>query len=814
MIELNERGIRVDGQYRVLLCASIFYFRLPAALWEDRIDMLLAAGYNTADVYFPWNFHETAPGKWDFTGDKDAEAFLKLCCEKGLMVIARPGPYICSEWDGGSMPAWIAAGGGVVRDNDPDFLAAVKKWYDRILPVIKKYEYPFAAGGVVLVQIENELDFFDCRDAAGYIAALKRMADAAGISVPVFACAGQMCAPRAGGTVDGVYPTYNFYPDSRDNTFDAVMRAYAERLGKLHLPLLVSETNRDHFLLRRELAAGAKLLGAYNQVAGSHFGFTEAVNNWGKPLAFLSTMYDFGSMVTALGEFSAEAEKAAVFAAAINAYGEALASAVPYTGEISVKSDFPTAVNALDSGAGLLVCVPNFSDKAGKAEIEIDGQRIKVEVEPWDAPFVPVGLRVGATTVTAECEMIGVSGNRLTFRGKGAVHTSGARAEIGFCTVTGPGKRPADKRHETVEAKSLNIAPGDVQGDTVAIGEKAGFEQNGLYRGQGVYRTRRSENKIFIEDPADIVSAYKGDVLAGATTATGAPEIFASDAPGDWTVRVEGWGHSNFDDARRKSLRLTAGKGAAGLYGIASETEIKYFKFTLLDEFGGDTISVDGGQLPTVLTLSKWNSTRVPVVCAYSFPAARTADKLYLRLTGDIESLVYVDGKKIGAGTYGWVDLTAATCAEEKEITIVIRKYDWSADCGKAILYSLNRWNCTLEKRDETVFDRMQAPAGKTTAFPVRLEKGKTYLATAEVPYDVDCLASLSMTAAKATIATGGRTVARITGKWAGFPQITGGSETDFFVPAAWCDGKLVLYIEALDDGASIDRLAFVKRND
>ena len=77
--------------------------------------LLKTAGYNTIDVYFPWNYHETAPGIWDFSENRDVYAFLELAKIHGLFVIARPGPYICSEWDGGGLPAWLAADGVSVR---------------------------------------------------------------------------------------------------------------------------------------------------------------------------------------------------------------------------------------------------------------------------------------------------------------------------------------------------------------------------------------------------------------------------------------------------------------------------------------------------------------------------------------------------------------------------------------------------------------------------------------------------------------------------------------------------------------------------
>lgn len=49
--------------------------------------------------YVPWNFHEPQPGHYEFSGDHDVEYFLQLAHKLGLLVILRPGPYICAEWD-------------------------------------------------------------------------------------------------------------------------------------------------------------------------------------------------------------------------------------------------------------------------------------------------------------------------------------------------------------------------------------------------------------------------------------------------------------------------------------------------------------------------------------------------------------------------------------------------------------------------------------------------------------------------------------------------------------------------------------------
>lgn len=49
--------------------------------------------------YVPWNYHEPEPGVYNFNGSRDLIAFLKEASIANLLVILRPGPYICAEWE-------------------------------------------------------------------------------------------------------------------------------------------------------------------------------------------------------------------------------------------------------------------------------------------------------------------------------------------------------------------------------------------------------------------------------------------------------------------------------------------------------------------------------------------------------------------------------------------------------------------------------------------------------------------------------------------------------------------------------------------
>lgn len=51
------------------------------------------------ESYVEWSTHEPRPRQYCFTGQADVEYFIKLASEEGLLVILRPGPYICAERD-------------------------------------------------------------------------------------------------------------------------------------------------------------------------------------------------------------------------------------------------------------------------------------------------------------------------------------------------------------------------------------------------------------------------------------------------------------------------------------------------------------------------------------------------------------------------------------------------------------------------------------------------------------------------------------------------------------------------------------------
>ncbi|MGC8570918.1 MAG: beta-galactosidase [Caldivirga sp.] len=138
----------------MLLCGEVHYFRVPRGLWEDRLLKLRQAGLNCLNTYFAWNYHEVEPGLFDFSGEKDVDEYLSKAEELGLKIVARVGPYICSEWDNGGHPDWLLSRDLVPRSLDSSYWPYAERWLRVILPIIVKHQEP--NGGVTIVQLENE----------------------------------------------------------------------------------------------------------------------------------------------------------------------------------------------------------------------------------------------------------------------------------------------------------------------------------------------------------------------------------------------------------------------------------------------------------------------------------------------------------------------------------------------------------------------------------------------------------------------------------------------------------------------------------
>ncbi len=160
-IEFDRYSLTIDGKREFVWSGALHYFRLPVVdQWRSSLRKMKKAGMNAVDIYFPWNYHSEAEGQYNFSGNRNVDLLMDIIEEEGLYLIARPGPYICSEVDGGGLPGWLIAREDVVlrcRDGatikyDQKYIDYVQQWWEQITPKIAK------RNNLILFQIENEFN--------------------------------------------------------------------------------------------------------------------------------------------------------------------------------------------------------------------------------------------------------------------------------------------------------------------------------------------------------------------------------------------------------------------------------------------------------------------------------------------------------------------------------------------------------------------------------------------------------------------------------------------------------------------------------
>uniref|UniRef100_A0A8C3KAS5 Galactosidase beta 1 like n=1 Tax=Calidris pygmaea TaxID=425635 RepID=A0A8C3KAS5_9CHAR len=211
-LDYEDDCFRKDGAPFRYISGSIHYARVPRPAWRDRLLKMYMSGLSAVQVYIPWNYHEPLPGVYDFAGDRDVEAFLDLTAELGLLVILRPGPYICAEWEMGGLPAWLLWKPDIVlRSSHPAYLAAVDSWLHVLLPKIKPRLYQHG-GNIISVQVENEYGSYYACDYEYLRHLLGSFRALLGTEVLLFTTDGTQVWELRCGTLQGLYATIDFGP--------------------------------------------------------------------------------------------------------------------------------------------------------------------------------------------------------------------------------------------------------------------------------------------------------------------------------------------------------------------------------------------------------------------------------------------------------------------------------------------------------------------------------------------------------------------------------------------------------------------------
>ncbi|WP_162852801.1 beta-galactosidase [Dinghuibacter silviterrae] len=450
-IDFDKKGFLIHGRRTFIVSAGIEYARVPHQLWSDRLLRLRRAGFNCVEIYTFWNWHEPHEGQFDFKGDHDLDAFLKLVHRMDMYAIVRVGPYYCAEWDNGGYPLWLRFKPGVrVREPNAPFEKYAGRFFDRLIPIVAANQVNHG-GSVILVQLENEHNLgWGTAMPNTYFTFLKDKAVSLGIQVPYFFSGLHHDSDPAGDRPSLDDPTrpnpwmstefwcvwYNGYGSTEKDA-----RTYAYRTWKI-------------------IARGGNGYNYYMAHGGSNFGYTNNDED--------AASYDYGAAVGQGGDLRPvyyAMKRAALFARSFqdileNSTAGAGGYRVSPAGRIRFADTLPPTVEAytlnpgirLDSCEGRILTLVHQGKEVTIVTYGDPGSRIRLDFSLPQGP-----LRID-TTVSTEPFTCGFPGVRvLVMNGDWADRTW----VVGHDLVVGPryvGRMTADSL-ETEDTLGAPVAP-------------------------------------------------------------------------------------------------------------------------------------------------------------------------------------------------------------------------------------------------------------------------------------------------------------------------------------------------------------------
>lgn len=204
-INVTSRYFTRNGKPWIGVMGEFHFSRYSRENWHRELAKMKAGGITIVSTYLFWIYHEEIEGKMDFGGDNDIRAFIEECKDVGLDVVIRIGPWAHGECRNGGFPDWLLKKDYKLRDNNEEYLAVVKKWYQSIYNEVKGLFYK-DGGNIIAVQIENEFV-----DNAEHLAKLKEIAVECGFIAPIYTVTGWNSASGVKIPVDEVMPVFGGY---------------------------------------------------------------------------------------------------------------------------------------------------------------------------------------------------------------------------------------------------------------------------------------------------------------------------------------------------------------------------------------------------------------------------------------------------------------------------------------------------------------------------------------------------------------------------------------------------------------------------
>ena len=226
---LNSMYLTHDGKPWLPVMGEFHFSRVPQSEWEPELLKMKAAGVQIVATYLFWIHHEEIEGRFDWSGQRDLRAFLRLCAKHHLYVIVRVGPWAHGEARNGGLPDWLLKK-GPTRRNDHDFMRYVGLYFAQIARQLHGLLWK-DGGPVIGIQLENEYSSRGPEQGEEYILTLKKLVVDDGLDVPFYTVTGWDNAVIPTGKVLSVYGGYPDAPWDATRTALPPNEVYLFRFG-------------------------------------------------------------------------------------------------------------------------------------------------------------------------------------------------------------------------------------------------------------------------------------------------------------------------------------------------------------------------------------------------------------------------------------------------------------------------------------------------------------------------------------------------------------------------------------------------------
>lgn len=203
-ITITSQCMLINGKPVLPVMGEMHFSRVPEVEWETELLKMKAGGINIVASYIFWIHIEEVEGKYNWTGQRHLRKFIETCQKVGLPLVLRIGPWCHGECRNGGLPEWLVNSGLKLRNDNSEYLAKVRPWFEEIFGQVKGLLWK-DGGPVIGIQLENEY-----RGRWEHLATLKNMVREIGFDTPLYTRTGwpALTTPAQFGEIVPLYGDY------------------------------------------------------------------------------------------------------------------------------------------------------------------------------------------------------------------------------------------------------------------------------------------------------------------------------------------------------------------------------------------------------------------------------------------------------------------------------------------------------------------------------------------------------------------------------------------------------------------------------